>query len=110
MMAEAGVKNERKSAGLAAVNQWHTERTGQINLRKQNNESMETQFHTKREDERSSNNPWERVTDNCDLSLQGVVAGGHDKSRMKHAMLNRKADIAAGETVVSGDFRTNVQK
>ena len=26
MMAEAGAKQERKSAGLAAVNQWHTER------------------------------------------------------------------------------------
>ena len=62
---------------------------------------------TRREDERSANNPWERVTDNCDLSLQGVVAGGHDKSRMKQAMLNRKADIAAGDTVVASSFGTN---
>ena len=41
---------------------------------------------TKIEDERSGNNPWERVVDNCDISQQGVVAGGHDKTRMKHAM------------------------
>jgi hypothetical protein len=68
---------------------------------------MEHQFMTRREDERSANNPWERVTDNCDLSLQGVVAGGHDKSRMKQAMLNRKADISAGETVVASSFGTN---
>ena len=71
---------------------------------------METQFHTKREDERTGNNPWERVTDNCNLTNQGVVAGGHDKSRMKHAMLNRKADLSAGETVVGGSFgRTNIK-
>ena len=68
---------------------------------------MESQFHTRREDERSGNNPWERVTDNCDLTLQGVVAGGHDKSRMKQAMINRKADINAGETVVANSFGTH---
>ena len=62
---------------------------------------------TRRDDERSANNPWERVTDNCDLTLQGVVAGGHDKSRMKQAMLNRKADLAAGGKVVASSFGTN---
>ena len=35
------------------------------------------------------------------------MAGGHDKSRMKQAMLNRKADINAGETVVASSFGTN---
>ena len=71
---------------------------------------MESQFMTRREEERTSNNPWERVIDNCDLSVQGVNAGGHDKSRMKHAMLNRKADIAAGGLVASADFMTNAPK
>ena len=51
---------------------------------------------TRREDERQSSNAWERVVENCDLSTQGVVANGKDKTRMKQAMLNRKADIAAG--------------
>lgn len=65
---------------------------------------------TRREEERTSINPWERVIDNCDLTVQGVNAGGHDKSRMKHAMLNRKADITAGGLVASGDFMTAAQK
>ena len=69
MMAEAGEKNARKTSGTQAVNQWHEERQGQIKLRKQNNQSMETEFMTRREDERNSNNPWERVTDNCDLTM-----------------------------------------
>jgi len=64
-------------------------------------------FHTKRDEERKGNNPWERVLDNCDITMKGVNAGGTDKSRMKHAMLNRKADLAAGE-MVAGQFRTNV--
>jgi hypothetical protein len=106
MMAEAGEKNERKTAGLTAINAWHQERNGQIALRKQNNEGSEQMFQTKREEERNAGNPWERVLDNCDVSQQGVVAGGTDKSRMKHAMLNRKSDLAAGETVASA-FRTN---
>ena len=63
-------------------------------------------FHTRRDEERKGNNPWERVLENCDISMQGVIAGGADKSRMKHAMLNRKADIAAGE-MVANSFRTN---
>jgi len=33
--------------------------------------------------------------------LQGVTAGGHDKTRMKQAMLNRKADLNAGGEVVN---------
>ena len=106
MMAEAGEKNERKSTGAAAISQWQQERQGQIQLRKSNNQSEESQFQTKRQDERDGANPWERVTDNCDLSQQGVSANGVDKTRMKQAMLNRKADLAAGGNVV-GSFGTN---
>jgi hypothetical protein len=61
----------------------------------------ENQFKTRTDEERQSNNPWERVTANCDLTLQGVSAGGHDKTRMKQAMLNRKADLNAGGSVVN---------
>ena len=104
MMDEARQKNERKAAGVTAIQQWQTERQGQIQLRKQNNDSHEQQFHTRREEERRGNNPWDRVTENCDLTQQGVNQHGHDKTRMKQAMLNRKADIHAGEAVLSGNF------
>ena len=32
------------------------------------------------------------VCENCDLSVQGVSAGGKDKTRMKQAMVNRRGD------------------
>lgn len=106
MMAEAGEKQERRNAGAAAIAQWQQEKQGQVQLKKSNNEAEESQFHTKRQDERDGSNPWERVTDNCDLTQQGVSANGVDKTRMKQAMLNRKADLAAGGSVV-GSFGTN---
>ena len=96
MVSEAGEKQARKTAGATAIQEWQKEREGQIGLRKQNNEEHERQFYAKREDERKGGNPWERVTENCDLTNQGVIAGGKDKSRMKQAMLNRKADNSAG--------------
>lgn len=66
-------------------------------------------FHSKRETERSTANAWERVTENCDLTSQGVVAGGRDKTRMKQAMLNRKKDVAqGGDAGFAGTFGTNM--
>ena len=49
------------------------------------------------------------MTDNCDLTMQGVVANGKDKTRMKQAMLNRKADVAAGGKIV-GTFGANTNE
>ena len=43
------------------------------------------------EKHRLGNNPWERVVDN--ISLKEVSANGKDMSRMKAAILARKADI-----------------
>ena len=41
--------------------------------------------------------------------MQGVVANGKDKTRMKQAMLNRKADVAAGGKIV-GTFGANTNE
>ena len=107
MMAESGEKQARKNAGSAAISTWQQERQGQISLRQNNNQQHESAFNNKREEERNGNNPWVRVTDNCDLTAQGLTVGGKDKSRMKQAMLNRKADLAAGGEVQMGSFNTN---
>lgn len=37
-------------------------------------------------------NPWDRITKNCDLT-KTISPGGRDLTRMKSAMLNRKADL-----------------
>ena len=38
-------------------------------------------------------NPWERITKNCDMS-KAMTPNGRDLTRMKSAMLNRKADMS----------------
>ena len=43
-------------------------------------------------------NPWERVVKNCDLST-ATGPGGHDLSRMKNAMINRKVDFSKKESM-----------
>ena len=90
-MEEQRLKDERKIAGTTALQQWKSERDGQINLRKTNNASLESEFQTNK-DQARQRNPWEVVCENCDLSMQGVSAGGKDKTRMKQAMINRKGD------------------
>ena len=46
------------------------------------------------EENRQGNNPWARVLDNVDVTASGTTtAGGKDRSRMKAAMLARKADL-----------------
>ena len=52
------------------------------------------------QDDARKGNPWERVADNCDFSLSGVSMGGHDKTRMKIAMVNRKQDLAKGGSML----------
>ena len=91
MLEEQRAKDERKYSGSTAIQQWTSERDGQINLRKQNNANLEQEFETNK-DQARQRNPWESVCENCDLSVQGTSAGGKDKSRMKQAMINRKGD------------------
>ena len=43
-------------------------------------------------------NPWERVVKNCNLNA-AISPGGHDLSRMKFAMINRKADFSKKESM-----------
>ena len=38
-------------------------------------------------------NPWERITKNCDMT-KAMTPGGRDLTRMKSAMVNRKADLS----------------
>ena len=42
---------------------------------------------------KDSMNPWQRVCENVEFSTSGTTAMGKDVSRMKSAMLARKADL-----------------
>ena len=77
-----------------ALTQWKQERDSQIRQRRTNNEIEEKQYHALIEEHRKGDNPWERVVDNINLGgAQAVSSQGKDMTRMKAAILARKADI-----------------
>ena len=45
-----------------------------------------------------ADNPWRRVTDNCEMDSSQYV-GDRDVTRMRQAMLSRKADIDKGGSI-----------
>ena len=54
---------------------------------------MEKGREAETEQDREGMNPWERIIKNCDMT-KTLSPGGHDLSRMKSAMINRKADLS----------------
>ena len=61
-------------------------------MRKKTNKESEKMYHEQVSQQRSGANPWERVTANCEMNGSQYV-GGADVSRMRQAMIARKADI-----------------
>ena len=53
--------------------------------------------------DRDIDNKWERVCKNCDLS-SSTRPSGHDLSRMKTAMINRKNDM--NDEAAQGTLKT----
>lgn len=53
--------------------------------------------------DRESMNPWERIAKNCDLN-KAISPGGRDMSRMKSAILNRRADMSANKDDAKFNF------
>jgi hypothetical protein len=49
-------------------------------------------YHENVKAQRNGPNPWERVVANCEMNSSQYV-GGADVSRMRQAMIARKADI-----------------
>lgn len=49
-------------------------------------------YHENVQAQRNGPNPWERVVANCEMNSSQYV-GGADVSRMRQAMIARKADI-----------------
>jgi len=70
-----------------------SERANQIEQSRLNNIQVELGRKAQNAADRDSTNQWERVCNNCNLN-SSMTPGGRDLTRMKTAMLNRKADLA----------------
>ena len=74
-------KEERRSAGQRALNDWYGTRDSQIEARKKANKEEEWAFLKMRE-EHKSKNPWIKIIDNCEMN-KSKYAGNADVSRMR---------------------------
>ena len=83
---------ERKQKAVSELQNFQAERQKQIQQRRLINAEQEKNFYEVREEHRKGSNPWERVIDNCEMNSSQYV-GTKDVTRMRQAMLARKADI-----------------
>ena len=93
--AEQQEKNARRLAATEKLKEWHADKTRQTEQRKKNNQMMEQNKIAAEQEERSGKNQWDRICNNIDINAQ-MSPGGRDLSRMKAAMLARRADMANG--------------
>ena len=90
--AEEEAKRARKGKGREELVKWQGQRAKEVELRKSTNKEGERMYHEQVVKQRNGPNPWERVTANCEMNSSQYV-GGADVSRMRQAMIARKADI-----------------
>lgn len=85
-------KQAKKQKAKQELDQWHAQRKREIEQRNKMNIDEEQRYKENVAKERKGNNPWERVISNCEMNANNYV-GGKDVSRMRQAMIARKADI-----------------
>ena len=87
-------KNKRKQDAQAELSKWKNQRDMEIAGRRTQNEAEIEEYQTQlqRAKAGATVNPWERVVDNCEMNANNYV-GGKDVTRMREAMIARKADI-----------------
>lgn len=88
-------KRQRKAKGKGELDKWNEQRKKEIEARRSQNEEQQKIYHENVKAQRNGPNPWERVVSNCDMNSSSYV-GGADVSRMRQAMINRKADLTKG--------------
>lgn len=89
---EEDLKKQRKVKGRGELEKWNEQRKKEIEGRRRENVEQEKLYHENLQAQRNGPNPWERVVANCDMNSTSYV-GGADVTRMRQAMINRKADL-----------------
>ena len=79
-------------AGQKALYEWKTKRDGEVSGRQKVNLQEAEDYKNSVQRAKDAGNPWERVIDNCEMNATQYV-GTKDVSRMRQAMIGRKADI-----------------
>lgn len=92
LQVEEENKRSRKVRGKEEIDKWTAQRKKEIEQRRKTNEESEKMYHENVTVQRNGPNPWDRVVSNCDMNSASYV-GGADVTRMRQAMIARKADL-----------------
>lgn len=92
MQEEEDNKRARKIKGKEDLDKWAAQRKREVEQRRSTNKEAEKMYHEQVQIQRNGPNPWERVVANCEMNSASYV-GGADVSRMRQAMIARKADL-----------------
>ena len=92
MQQEEQEKNARKVAGQQALDEWKKKREAEVSGRVKVNQQETEDYQNSEQRAKDAGNPWERVIDNCEMNPSQYV-GSKDVTRMRQAMIGRKADI-----------------
>ena len=74
------------------LTEWKNQQDIEVQGRRSTNQQEAEQYRQSVANAKNSNNPWIRVVDNCEMNPSNYV-GGKDVTRMRQAMIARKADI-----------------
>ena len=85
-------RRNRKAKGREELVKWGQQKQKEVELRKHANKEGEKAYHEQVIEQRNGPNPWDRVVSNCEMNSASYV-GGAVVTRMRQAMIARKADI-----------------
>ena len=91
-LEEEELKRQKKISAKQVLDKWHEQRKKETEQRRKTNNENEQMHHDSVKVQRNGPNPWERVITNCEMNSSQYV-GGADVTRMRQAMIARKADI-----------------
>ena len=74
------------------MTEWKQQRQAEIETKRKQNLVETEERNNELKQAKLANNPWVRIVDNCEMQA-GSYVGGKDVSRMRQAMIARKADI-----------------
>ena len=92
LQQEENEKDQRKLSGQQSLSEWKNTRDGEVAGRQKVNLQEAADYKNSDQRSKDAGNPWERVIDNCEMTASQYV-GTKDVSRLRQAMIGRKADI-----------------
>lgn len=91
-MEEHSQKEQRKRDGAQSLQQWQADHDASIAQARQRNAQAAEEEKSRADEAKATSNPWQRVVDNCEMDPEHY-AGDKDVTRLRQAMVARKADL-----------------